>query len=151
MNKECYVYNMDETGKPFRPQKAKMFYSKGYQKVHRQSSGNKSQSTILACSNAVLLHYCLWWFSRVSVWTKNEPREKYPESADKEGIQSHEISTKVCAVCFVLYQDDLSSTRKLLTEWMQCTNTGCMKWMHIQCVHLSEELYSCEVCGTQFN
>ena len=72
-------------------------------------------------------------------------------SADEEGIQSHEISSNECAVCFGLYQDDLSSTGKLLTEWVQCTNKSCMKWMHIQCIHLSEELYSCGVCGTQFS
>ena len=72
-------------------------------------------------------------------------------STDEEGIQTHEISNNECAVCFGSYQDDLSSTGKLLTEWVQCTNTGCMKWMHIQCLHLSEELYSCVMCVTQFS
>ena len=58
---------------------------------------------------------------------------------DEDGVQSHEISNNECAVCFGLYQDDLSSTGKLLTEWVECTNAGCKKWMHAQCLQLSDE------------
>ena len=53
---------------------------------------------------------------------------------DEDGVQSHEISNNECAVCFGLYQDDLSSTGKLMTEWVECTNAGCKKWMHAQCL-----------------
>ena len=63
---------------------------------------------------------------------------------DDDGVQSHEILNNECAVCFGLYsiyQDDLSSTGKLLTEWVECTNAGCKKWMHAQCLQLSDELY----------
>ena len=54
---------------------------------------------------------------------------------DEDGVQSHEISNNECAVCFGLYQDDLSSTGKLTTEWVECTSAGCKKWMHAHCLH----------------
>ena len=73
------------------------------------------------------------------------------ESADEDGVQSREISNNECAVCFSLYQDDLSSTGKLLTEWVECANEGCKKWMHIQCLQLRDGLYACVLCGAQFS
>ena len=59
------------------------------------------------------------------------------------GLQSREISNNESAVCFGLYQDDLLSTGKLLTEWVECTNASCKKWMHAQCQQLSDGLYNC--------
>ena len=73
------------------------------------------------------------------------------ESQDEDGIQSKEISNNECVICFGLYQDDLSSTGKLLTEWVECLNIACKKWMHIQCLHLSEGLYVCGLCSAQFS
>ena len=70
---------------------------------------------------------------------------------DEDGVQSCEISNNECAVCFGLYQDDLSSTGKLLNEWVECTNAGCKKWMHVQCLQLSDGLYICGLCGAQFS
>ena len=72
-------------------------------------------------------------------------------SGDEDGIQSHEISNNECAICFGLCQDDLSSTGKLLTEWVECTNTTCKKWMHIQCLQLKDGLYVCGLCGAHFS
>ena len=45
------------------------------------------------------------------------------DSQDQDGIQSKEILSNECAICFGLYQDDLTSTGKLLTEWVKCPNT----------------------------
>ena len=53
MNEACYIYNMDETGMPLDHKQPKCIAPKGIKKVHAPSSGNKSQITILACSNAV--------------------------------------------------------------------------------------------------
>jgi len=45
--------------------------------------------------------------------------------ADEEyGVQNREISSNECAICFGLYQDDLSTTGKLMREWIECTNEG---------------------------
>ena len=52
------------------------------------------------------------------------------ESDNDEGIQSHEISNDEYSICFGLYQDELSSTGKILTDWVNCTNPRCGKWMH---------------------
>ena len=73
------------------------------------------------------------------------------DSQDEDGIQSKEISSNECAICFGLYQDDLSSTGKLLTEWVECPNIACKKWMHIQCLQLSDGLYVCGLCSAQFS
>ena len=42
--------------------------------------------------------------------------ESLQESDNDEGIQSHVISNDECVICFGSYQDDLSSTGKLLTD-----------------------------------
>ena len=73
------------------------------------------------------------------------------DSQDEDGIQSKEISSNECAICFGLYQDDLSSTGKLLTEWAECSNIAYKKWMHIQCLQLSDGLYVCGLCSAQFS
>ena len=49
----------------------------------------------------------------------------------ESGVQSNEISNNECALCFGLYEDDLSMTGKLEREWVQCTNTTCGKWQVI--------------------
>ena len=46
---------------------------------------------------------------------------------DEYGVQNREISNNECAVCFGLYQDDLSTTGKLMREWVECTNQRCKK------------------------
>jgi len=43
---------------------------------------------------------------------------------DEYGVQNREISNNECAVCFGLYQDDLSTTEKWMREWVECTNEG---------------------------
>ena len=73
------------------------------------------------------------------------------DSQDEDGIQSKEISSNKCAFCFGLYQDDLSFTGKLLTEWAECSNIACKKWMHIQCLQLSDGLYVYGLCSAQFS
>ena len=39
----------------------------------------------------------------------------------------------------------VSSTGKLLTEWVKCPNIACKKWMHIQCLQFSD--YVCGLCS----
>ena len=46
-----------------------------------------------------------------------EPSSDSELDADEEyGIQNREISSNKCAICFGLYQDDLSTTGKLMRE-----------------------------------
>ena len=69
----------------------------------------------------------------------------------EDGVQNNGILNDECVVCFGLYQDDLSSTGKLLREWVECTNETCKKWMHSQCLELNEGLFVCKVCGITFS
>ena len=55
----------------------------------------------------------------------------------ESGVQSNEISNNECALCFGLYEDDLSMTRKLEREWVQCTNITCGKWMHVEYLNVT--------------
>ena len=72
--------------------------------------------------------------------------------ADEEyGVQNREISSNECAICFGLYQDDLSTTGKLMREWVECTNERCKKWMHSQCLQEDNDLYVCGVCNCRFS
>jgi len=50
---------------------------------------------------------------------------------DKYGVQIRGISNNECAVCFGLYQDDLSTTGKLIRAWVECTNQRCKKWTSV--------------------
>ena len=70
---------------------------------------------------------------------------------DEYGVQNREISNNECAVCFGLYQDDLSTTGKLMREWVECTNQRCKKWMHSQCLQDDNGLYVCGVCNCKFS
>ena len=60
------------------------------------------------------------------------------EDEDQYGVQDKEISSNDCAVCFGLYQDDLSSAG--------CTNEWCKKWMHSQRLQVNNDL-QLNVCG----
>lgn len=51
-------------------------------------------------------------------------------SVDEDGLQEAEISSNECAVFFGLYEDDVADGQ-LTQEWIQCTETGGGKWMHI--------------------
>ena len=71
-----------------------------------------------------------------------EPSSDSEVDADEEyGVQNREISSNECAICFGLYQDDLSTTGKLMREWVECTDEsgGCIasvykKTMTFKCV-----------------
>ena len=73
------------------------------------------------------------------------------EDEDQYGVQDKEISSNECAVCFGLYQDDLSSAGKLMREWVECTNERCKKWMHSQCLQVNNDLYICGICKYKFS
>ena len=60
LNKPAYIYNMDETGIPLDYKQRKRIAAKGVCKVHRISSGNKTQITVVACGNTVDKCYLLW-------------------------------------------------------------------------------------------
>ena len=53
MNKPNRIYNMDESGTLLDYRQLKCIAPKGAKKVHGQSSGIKTQITILACANAI--------------------------------------------------------------------------------------------------
>ena len=53
MDKPNRIYNMGELGMPLDHRQPKHIVPKGPKKVHGSSSGNKTQITILACTNAV--------------------------------------------------------------------------------------------------
>ena len=74
-----------------------------------------------------------------------------PPESPIDGVQTKEIRNDECAVCFGLYEDDLSPTGKLEKDWLQCTNDECMKWMHAECLEQDEDdLFMCTHCGTFF-
>ena len=68
----------------------------------------------------------------------------------ESGVQSTEISNDECALCFGLYEDDLSTTGKLEREWVQCTNVSCGKWMHSECLNTDDNMFVCGLCHTLF-
>jgi len=75
-----------------------------------------------------------------------EPSSDSEVDADEEYVvQNREISSNECAICFGLYQNDLSTTGKLMREWVECTNERCKKWMHRQCLQEDNDLYVCGV------
>ena len=96
-------------------------------KVHGRSSGNKAQITIVACASAtgVVLPPC--------------------GEMSTEGIQSREISSNECAVCFGVYDDDLGQDGKPVRDWIQCTYPDCSKWMKD-----SNHCMICPLCHTLF-
>ena len=54
-----------------------------------------------------------------------------------------------CAVCFGLYEDDIADGQ-LTQEWIQCTEAGCRKWMHISCLDTDGDMFICNVCKNAF-
>ena len=46
------IYNVDETGMPLDPRKPRVVTKLGTKKVRVMGSGNKHQSTVVACANA---------------------------------------------------------------------------------------------------
>ena len=73
-------------------------------------------------------------------------------SGGERGLQSHEISSNECAVCFGVYEDDLDSdTGEPTCEWLQCTAEDCGVWGHSDCLDRSDRsCYVCPVCQTVF-
>ena len=60
----------------------------------------------------------------------NKENSSSRRSVAEDGLQEAEISSNECAVCFGLYEDDVADGQ-LTQEWIQCTETGGGKWMHI--------------------
>ena len=60
------------------------------------------------------------------------------------GIQSQEISSNECAVCFGTYEDDIDESEEPLRNWVQCTSPECLKWMHEECLEKDED--ECMIC-----
>ena len=66
-------------------------------------------------------------------------------------VYKPKIRNDECAICFGLYEDDLSPTGKFEKDWLQCTNDECMKWMHAECLEQDkDDLFMCKHCGTVF-
>lgn len=83
--------------------------------------------------------------------TKENTEIGVPDSELTEsGVQSNEISNNKCALCFGLFEDDLSVIGKLEREWVQCTNAICAKWMHSECLHTEGNMFICGVCNMLF-
>ena len=96
MDQVCYIYTMDETGIPLDHKQPKCIAPKGMKKVYGPSSGNKSQITILACTNAVgtvLPHMVTLKGERLHYeWTKGEiPNTIYGMSP--QGWTEHKLFT----------------------------------------------------------
>ena len=84
---------------------------------------------------------------------KNTLRQQDDSLSDstEDGVQGNEILSDECAICFGLYEDDLSTTGKLEKDWVQCTNHTCQKWMHAECLEQDEDdLFLCTHCSTFF-
>lgn len=52
LNRPACIYNMDESGMPLDAKQLMRVAKKGIKKGHGQSSGDKSQITLVACGNA---------------------------------------------------------------------------------------------------
>lgn len=52
LNRPACIFNMDESGIPLDAKQLKRVAKKGMKKVHGQSSGDKSQITLITCGNA---------------------------------------------------------------------------------------------------
>ncbi len=67
------------------------------------------------------------------------------------GLQSREVSSNECAVCFGLYDEDVNSeTGELMSDWIQCTSEDCGVWVHTECLDMCDGDFVCTICGTIF-
>ena len=53
LNKPAQIYNVDETGMAYEHRPPKVVTLKGQKKVKCRTSGNKAQTTVVACVNAI--------------------------------------------------------------------------------------------------
>jgi len=81
------IWNMDETGMPLDHKPPKVIVLKGTKKVHCQTSGNKSQITVLACASAaggVIPPMVIFEGKRLNPeWTKGEVPDTLYGMSDK--------------------------------------------------------------------
>ena len=54
-----------------------------------------------------------------------------------------------CAVCCGQYQD-VTGNRVDDSEWIQCTNSDCAVWTHVDCLEQCDDEYICAFCQTYF-
>ena len=52
-NRPQCIFNMDEKGVPFEPRPPKVIARKGQKKIRYRTSGQKAQTTVIGCGNAV--------------------------------------------------------------------------------------------------
>ena len=89
---------------------------------------------------------------RLKQKTKNSKgaASKASGETSTNGIQSGEISSNECAVCFGAYDEDLVDG-KPTRDWIQCTYADCSKWMHEECLEKdSDNCMICPLCHTLF-
>ena len=71
--------------------------------------------------------------------TKGQRKEnKKPKRGSPRGESSGDQN--VCPVCYGCYEDDIQA------EWIQCINSACGSWFHVDCLDVKDSLYVCADC-----
>ncbi len=63
---------------------------------------------------------------------------------------SHRIGDDVCAVCSGTYFDDIDESGQVTADWIQCGDSACAVWSHVNCLEIHATGFVCAICITVF-
>ena len=76
--------------------------------------------------------------------------KKYPTRKMAKNNVAAKVSDDICAVCAGAYQDDIDEAGDITADWIQCSDSACAVWSHMDCLEKHATGYVCALCFTIF-
>ena len=84
-----------------------------------------------------------------------KPTKQYPirKQAEKENADPHRPGTSedICSVCCGAYNDDVDENGDVTEDWIQCADSKCGVWSHVDCLEREARGFVCSSCSSIFN
>ncbi len=61
------------------------------------------------------------------------------------------VTSDVCIVCMGAFIDDVDENSEVTADWIQCADSTCGVWSHIDCLDRHANDYVCAICFNVFN
>ena len=83
---------------------------------------------------------------------KELPVKTYPKRQKVNAHKCRKMGQDTCCVCLGQYKDDIDESGCVLInhDWIQCPDSDCGVWSHVQCLEESDGGYICSLCQNVF-
>ncbi len=85
--------------------------------------------------------------------TSNSGPKQYPtrKAMKTNDHTDPKVASDMCVVCMGAYIDDVDDNGEVTADWIQCADSTCGVWSHIDCLDRHANDYVCAICFNVFN